>query len=97
MPAYVVAHIVEVHDPEAFADYRSRVADVVERHGGTYLAGTDKIESLQGNLHPLRTAIVEFSSMEQGRRWFAAEDYRELRELLQRAASSEFLLVSGED
>jgi uncharacterized protein (DUF1330 family) len=82
MPAYVVALILEMLDEEAFDRYRANVAEIVERNGGEYLAATDQTESLEGVLHPFRTAIVEFPSWEQARAWFDADDYSDLRELI---------------
>lgn len=96
MPGYVIAHLLEVTDQMGFDDFRARVEEAVERHGGRYLAGTDELESLQGDLRPLRSAIIEFPSFDQAKAWYVADDYRELRDLQVRSAPMEIILVQGD-
>jgi uncharacterized protein (DUF1330 family) len=92
MPAYVIVEI-EVLDEEAYSDYRRRAPAVVRQFGGRYLA-RGEAEALEGP-PSLRTVILEFVDVETVRRWHTAEEYRELRELRQRATRSRLRVVAG--
>jgi uncharacterized protein (DUF1330 family) len=92
MPAYVIVEI-EVVDEPAYADYRRRAPAVVRQFGGRYLA-RGEAEALEGPPAP-RTVILEFADLDSIRRWYHAEEYRELRELRQRATRSRFRIMAG--
>ena len=65
MAAYVIGAI-EVSDPVGMEEYRTRVGEVVARHGGRFLAaGAPEVRG--GNLHPHASVIIEFPSLEQAR------------------------------
>jgi hypothetical protein len=38
-------------------------------------------EVIEGNYQPVRLAMIEFPSMDQARRWYNSEEYRELKQL----------------
>lgn len=95
MAAYVIGNVVEVKDEAGFEEYLARVPDVVRRHGGRYVVRGEAIEALEGSWRPRRLGMIEFESVEAVRRWYDADDYRELRELRQRTAVVDVLLVEG--
>ena len=65
MAAYVIGAI-EVSDPVGMEEYRTRVGEVVARHGGRFLAaGAPEVR--EGNLQPHASVIIEFPSLEQAR------------------------------
>ncbi len=93
MAAYVIG-AVEVTDPAAMEEYRTRVGEVVTRHGGRFLAaGAPEVR--EGTLHPHASVIIEFPSLEQARRWYDAADYRALRELRQRSTQTTLIFLDG--
>ena len=47
MSAYLIAN-VDVHDPEAYEDYRSRTGAIVERHGGDFIVRGGQSPSARG-------------------------------------------------
>jgi uncharacterized protein (DUF1330 family) len=94
MRGYIVA-VLDIRDPEAFEDYRRRVPETIDRHGGRYLVRGGAYEKLEGEWEPRRLTVVEFESTAAARRWYDSDDYRPLRELRSRAAASNLLLVEG--
>jgi uncharacterized protein (DUF1330 family) len=94
MRGYIVA-VLDIRNREAFEDYRRRVPETIDRHGGRYLVRGGAYEKLEGEWEPRRLTVVEFESTAAARRWYDSDDYRPLRELRSRAAASNLLLVEG--
>ena len=94
MPAYVIAE-VEVTDPVAFADYAKAGPAVLTAHGGTYVARGGVIESLEGDWTPKRLTIIRFDNVAQAKAWFESDDYRPLRRIRRRSATSKILVIEG--
>ena len=94
MPAYLVAQI-DVHDPGAFEEYRTRVAPVVEAYGGRYMVRTDRPERLEGEEPRERLVILEFPSMDAAQRFYRSADYAPLLRQRSASAASDIVLVDG--
>ena len=94
MPAYLVAH-VEVHDPAGFAEYRNRVAPVIEAYGGRYLVRGGALETVEGAGQRRRLVIVEFPSMDAARGFYHGPEYAPVLQLRLDSAASEVVLVEG--
>ena len=94
MAAYVVAD-VEVHDPDAYEEYKRLVPSSLEKYGGRFLVRAGKWERLEGTWEPRRLVVLEFPSLEQARLWYESEEYREAKEIRQRLATADLLLVEG--
>lgn len=94
MSTYFIANL-DIHDREAFGEYPRLVAPQIEAYGGRYLVRGGDFEILEGGWSPKRLVVLEFPSVEQARRWYDSDDYRELRELRQRAAATDLVLVEG--
>jgi uncharacterized protein (DUF1330 family) len=94
MAAYFIVEI-DVKDPELWKDYVARVPAVLHKYGGRYVVRGGKLETMEGEWRPKRVTIVEFPSVEQGKRWYDSEDYRELKDLRIRATDSRMILVEG--
>jgi uncharacterized protein (DUF1330 family) len=92
--AYIIA-TVQITDPGAYEEYRRRVLETIERHGGRYLVRGGASEILEGNWQPPRVVLVEFPDADAARRWYSSDDYRPLIEIRQRAANADLLLVEG--
>jgi len=95
MPAYFLVDIREVKDAAKVDQYRSRVAPVVEKFGGRYLVRGGPFEVVEGTYQPVRLVLLEFPSMEQARRWYDSEEYRDLKQLRLAACVSNAVLVTG--
>ena len=97
MKYYFIGEI-EVTDQSWVPDYIKNVTEMVERHGGKYLARTPKIEKIEGErrLMPM-CVILEWPSKEAAVSFYESEEYRPYRQNRIDGAKNEFLLVAGED
>ena len=94
MPAYFIVD-VNVQDPAGFEEYRKRVPATVEKYGGKFLVRGGKFEKLEGSWQPTRVVLLEFPSLEQAKRWYDSEEYREPKALRFKTAKTDVILVEG--
>ena len=94
MAAYFIVEI-DITDPVGFEDYRKRVPATIERYGGRYLARGGTLETIEGSWTPKRVVVLEFPSIDQARRWYHSEEYRELKALRLRTSRGSIVLVEG--
>jgi uncharacterized protein (DUF1330 family) len=94
MAAYVIAN-VDVKDAALFEQYRKQVPDTIARHGGKYLVRGGKHQTLEGGWRPSRLVVLEFPSVEQARRWYDSEEYREPKALRLTCALTDVVVVEG--
>jgi uncharacterized protein (DUF1330 family) len=97
MKCYAVAEI-EITDPNWVPAYVERTTELVQRHGGRYLARTPRIEKLEGEREaPQIYLIIEWPSREAAETFYAGDEYRPYRESRRAGSKGEFFLVAGED
>jgi uncharacterized protein (DUF1330 family) len=94
MPGYVIAE-VEVTDPAGFEEYRNQVSATIQKYGGRYVVRGGACQLLEGDQQPTRFVVIEFSSIEQARRWYDCEEYRGPKALRMKTARSRLVLVEG--
>ncbi len=94
MPAYFIVD-VEVTDPAGFEEYRQLVPGTVQKYGGRFLVRGGAVESLEGDWQPKRVVVLEFPSLEQAKRWYNSEDYRDPKARRFKTAKSKLILVEG--
>jgi uncharacterized protein (DUF1330 family) len=94
MPAYFIVDL-EVTDPAGFDEYRKLVPATIEKYGGRYLVRGGRTETLEGNWQPKRVVVLEFPSVEQARRWYNSEEYRDPKALRFKTAKANLILVEG--
>jgi uncharacterized protein (DUF1330 family) len=94
MPGYVIAE-VEITDPAGFEEYRKQVSATIQKYGGRYVVRGGACQALEGDRPPGRLVVIEFSSVEQARRWYDSEEYRGPKALRIKCARSRLLLVEG--
>ena len=94
MRGYIVAD-VEIHDQEAYAEYRAGVLDSLVPFGGRFLVRGGTWEPLEGDWQPGRLVVLEFPSVEQARAWYESDAYRALRDLRRRISRGNLVLVEG--
>jgi uncharacterized protein (DUF1330 family) len=95
MPAYFLVDIQEIKDAAKMDDYRSRVAPTVEKFGGRFLIRGGRFEVVEGTYQPARLAMLEFPTMDQARRWYDSEEYRELKQMRLAATVSNGFFMTG--
>lgn len=79
--AYMIV-LGTVHDREAFMSrYASRLGPLYERHGGSYLAVTGEVETLEGDTPFESVVMSRWPDAESARAFWTDPDYRELADL----------------
>ncbi|HEY4816008.1 MAG TPA: DUF1330 domain-containing protein [Candidatus Acidoferrum sp.] len=81
MPAYFIVDL-DVHDPAGMREYLERVPPTLTKYGGRYIVRGGKFEIVEGNWQPTRVVMLEFPSMEQSKRWYDCEEYKEMKAAL---------------
>ncbi len=94
MPAYVVVQIT-VRDPAAYARYKELAPPTIAAYDGRYVARGGSTETLEGTWRPTRLVILEFPTAERAREWWSSPEYAPAKELRQRSADTEMVLIEG--
>jgi len=94
MAAYVIVDI-EIHDAALYDDYCMSVPATIEKYGGKFLVSGGQFEQLEGTWQPTRLVLLEFPSMEQAKRWYDSEEYREPKALRLKASKANLIIVEG--
>jgi uncharacterized protein (DUF1330 family) len=94
MPAYVLADVT-VTDLPAMEEYRKQVPATLAKYGGRFLVRGGAHQTVEGDWKPNRLVVLEFPSMEQAKRWYASEEYREPLAMRLRAGRTNLVMVDG--
>jgi uncharacterized protein (DUF1330 family) len=94
MAAYLIVN-VDVKDPEAYEEYKSKVPALVRKHGGEYLARGGRSVVLEGDWRPARLVIFRFPDLAAAQALHDDPEYRPLKALRQRASSTDMVAVEG--
>jgi uncharacterized protein (DUF1330 family) len=94
MPAYAVIDLT-VTDPKTMDEYRKVVPASLAKYGGRFIVRGGQHEAVEGDWKPNRLVVLEFPSMEQAKRWYDSEEYREPKAIRLRAATANFVFVEG--
>ena len=86
---------IEVLNEGLYSEYVERVPEVIEKHGGKYLARGCRITSLSGDWNPERIVIIEFEDTESCRACFRSEEYSEIAYLRERSTRGRSIIVEG--
>jgi uncharacterized protein (DUF1330 family) len=97
MPAYVIADVREVSDPEALVEYRRRNTDAVAHHGGRFLVRGGDAIALEGDWPTRRIVVIEFPDTAAARGWYESDEYRPLKAIRQGASETNIVIVEGGD
>jgi uncharacterized protein (DUF1330 family) len=94
MSAYIIVNI-QVTDPVPYAEYIKGTPPTIARYNGRFLARGGPAEKLEGDYEPRRVVVLEFDTFENAKAWWDSEEYRDLRDLRQRSAITDMILVDG--
>ena len=90
---YVVVTIKRIKDLDAFRDYAVRVAPIIERHGGKYVA-VDKTPDVRSGEWPfVRTVIVAYPTFAAAQGWCDSPEYQEIIPIRRRAIDANIVIV----
>jgi uncharacterized protein (DUF1330 family) len=94
MAAYVIVDLT-VTDQPTMDEYRKRVPVTVAQYGGRFLVRGGAHQTVEGDWKPNRVVVLEFPSMEQAKRWYDSEEYREPKAMRLRAGRANLIMVEG--
>ena len=94
MAAYLIAD-VEVIDSAGYEEYKQKVPQTIAAYGGRYLARGGTTETLEGTWSLNRSVILEFASLSQLKAWWSSPEYRPLRDIRERTARSNLVMIDG--
>jgi uncharacterized protein (DUF1330 family) len=94
MPAYVIAEVTTT-DQALMDEYRKQVPATIAAYGGRFIVRGGSPDAREGGWKPARLVVIEFPSIEQARRWYDSEEYREPKALRMKAARTNLVLVEG--
>ena len=94
MPAYIIADVT-VTDPATMEEYRKRVPATLAPYGGRFIVRGGAHQTVEGDWKPSRLVVLEFPSLEQAKRWYDSEEYREPKAMRLRAGRTNLVMVEG--
>jgi uncharacterized protein (DUF1330 family) len=94
MPAYVIVDLT-VTDLPTMEEYRKRVPATLAAYGGRFLVRGGAHQTVEGDWKPNRLVILEFPTMDQAKRWYDSEEYREPKAMRLRAGRGNMVMVDG--
>ena len=94
MPAYLIAE-VDVTDPAAYDEYRKLTPGAIAVYGGRFIVRGGAVESKEGGWNPSRLVVVEFSSMDQARKFYHSPEYAPALAIRTKASKSRLVLAEG--
>jgi len=94
MPAYVIVDVT-VTDPVVMEEYRKHVPATLAKYGGRFIVRGGAHQTVEGEWKPNRLVVLEFPSMEQAKRWYDSEEYREPKAMRLRAGRANLVMVEG--
>jgi uncharacterized protein (DUF1330 family) len=92
--AYVIVDLT-VTDQALMDEYRKRLPATLAAYGGKFLVRGGAHETIEGDWKPNRLVVVEFPSLEQAKRWYHSEEYREPLAMRLRAGRANLIMVEG--
>ena len=96
MPAAYLVVTMNITDPEQYKQYMAEAPASVKAFGGEYLVRGGRHETLEGDWHPHRVALLKFPSYEQAKAFYDDAHYRRVRALRDGATEYfDMVLVEG--
>lgn len=92
--AFVVAEI-DVHDPVAYEEYKSKAARLIANYGGRYLVRGGSTEIIEGQPPHGRLIVIEFPSIAAAKAFLESDEYRPVAAVRHKSATSRLILVEG--
>jgi uncharacterized protein (DUF1330 family) len=94
MAAYVIVDLT-VTDLPTMEEYRKQVPATLAKYGGRFLVRGGAHQTVEGDWKPNRIVVLEFPSMEQAKRWYDSEEYRDPKAMRLRAGRANMIMVEG--
>ena len=86
---------MKVTDWDRYRDYMQASPGALAAFGGRFAARGGETVTLEGPVETRRTVLLEFPSLDQARKFYDSEIYREARKLREGAAEMQMIAVEG--
>lgn len=90
---YLVGHIL-VHDKVGYEKFKEMSGPVISEYGGKVLVRNPNPETREGKESGI-AIVVEFESIANAREFYESEKYTEAKDVRERAAKTDLILVEG--
>ncbi len=94
MTAYLIA-TMEVHDADAYEDYKATVPALIAKHGGTYIVRGGMREIVEGSWPNGRIVVLEFSDLASANAFADDPEYAPVAAIRHRTTTSHIWIVEG--
>ena len=95
MAAYVIYNQLEVTDPDAYEEYRSKIRALLADFGARVIAADPNPKILEGEWAGVGNVIIEFPDMDAVERWHKSDEYKPLLELRLGIARGNLVAFNG--
>ena len=95
MPTFVIAEIVNIHDPKTYDRYKDLAPLSIFTYGGRYAARGGTTEALEGSYASDRYVVLEFPDADSARTWWNSPEYAEAKRMRQSSSTSRIVLTHG--
>ena len=94
MKGYIVCVYESIKDDESLKNYALKAREAVEKYSGIFLIRGGKKITTEGNDF-IRTAVIEFSSFEQAKKFFYSTEYQAAHDLLKNTVVRHHQIIEG--
>ena len=94
MAGYLIAEL-NVTDQGLFAEFATKIVELVKAYDGRYLVRGGDTEVIEGDWSPQRVVVIEFDSYERVQEFVHSQEYKELAEIRSNSSTSSTIVVDG--
>ena len=94
MKGYIVTVYEDIKDDNALKNYAFKAKEAVEKYSGKFLIRGGKKITTEGNEF-VRTAVLEFSSFDQAKKFFYSSEYQAAHALLRDTVVRHHQIIEG--
>ena len=95
MKGYIVCVYESIKDDKSLKNYALKAREAVEKYSGIFLIRGGKKITTEGNDF-IRTAVIEFSSFEQAKKFFYSTEYQAAHDLLKNTVVRHHQIIEGD-
>ncbi|HMQ08856.1 MAG TPA: DUF1330 domain-containing protein [Saprospiraceae bacterium] len=96
MAAYIIVNVF-IHNADVYESYKKLTPASISAYGGKFIVRGGNVDHLEGEWETGRIVVLEFPNAQQAREWWNSFEYSEAKEIRQKAATSQMILVEGTD
>ena len=94
MAGYLIAEL-NITDHDLFAEFASKIVELVKAYDGRYLVRGGETEVIEGDWSPQRVVVIEFDSYDRVQAFAHSAEYKELARIRSNSSTSSTIIVNG--